>query len=322
MKRKYCVYMHTFPNGKVYIGQTMQNPEYRFQNGRGYKGCRYVYSAIKKYGWDNIKHEILIDDLTSEEADYWEEYYITAYQSNTKAKGYNLRTGGTSGYKYTDEARKKMSDAQTGRKKSEQTKKRHSEALLKYYSKYTVSEETRQKLREANTGKSHPLSEKAKEKAIQNIKHHQFRKGHAPSEKAMQTLREKNSRRVIQWDLSGAKIKEYASITEASRLNGLTVNAVGNCVRGYTLTTNGYFWTYADEPLDISSVDMNHLAKSVNTINKPRKILQITPSGNVVKEFCSISDAKRETGLSHIGEALRNQRRKAGGYIWRYADGD
>lgn len=67
MKKEYCVYMHTFPNGKVYIGQTKQNPKYRFKNGNGYKGCTYVYSAIKKYGWENIKHEILIDNLSREE---------------------------------------------------------------------------------------------------------------------------------------------------------------------------------------------------------------------------------------------------------------
>ena len=322
MKREYCVYKHTLPNGKCYIGQTKQNPKYRFGNGDGYKGCRYFYSAIQKYGWENIKHEILIDNLTQKEADYYEKYYIDLYRSNNKEYGYNLRSGGTAGYKYTDEVKRLMAEKQTGRRQSAETRLKHSEALKRYYATHEVSEETRQKLKAANTGKSHPLSEKAKEKAIQNIKHHQFRKGHAPSEKAMQTLREKNSRRVIQWDLSGTKIKEYASITEASRVNGLTVNAVGNCVRGYTLTTNGYFWTYADKPLDISSVDMNRLAKSVNTINKPRKILQITPGGNLVKEFCSISDAKKETGLLHIGEVLRNRRRTAGGYIWRYADGN
>ncbi len=34
--KKYCVYMHTAPNGKVYIGITSQKPSQRFGRGRGY----------------------------------------------------------------------------------------------------------------------------------------------------------------------------------------------------------------------------------------------------------------------------------------------
>ena len=36
--REYSVYKHTFPNGKVYIGITKQNPLKRWRNGTGYKG--------------------------------------------------------------------------------------------------------------------------------------------------------------------------------------------------------------------------------------------------------------------------------------------
>jgi len=33
------IYKHTFPNGKIYIGQTKKSLLARFQNGRGYKSC-------------------------------------------------------------------------------------------------------------------------------------------------------------------------------------------------------------------------------------------------------------------------------------------
>ena len=36
MENTYCVYIHTAPNGKMYIGQTSQKPEARWNNGRGY----------------------------------------------------------------------------------------------------------------------------------------------------------------------------------------------------------------------------------------------------------------------------------------------
>lgn len=59
----YYIYRHILPDGLSYIGKT-KNIEKRYQNGKGYKKCPKFYKAIVKYGWDNIKHEILytIDD--------------------------------------------------------------------------------------------------------------------------------------------------------------------------------------------------------------------------------------------------------------------
>ena len=64
----YCVYKHTSPNGKVYIGITGENPNKRWQNGKGYKPNKHFYSAIEMYGWENIKHEILYSGLSKSEA--------------------------------------------------------------------------------------------------------------------------------------------------------------------------------------------------------------------------------------------------------------
>ena len=80
MEKEYCVYVHIFPNEKRYVGQTKQKPEYRFNNGEGYNGCPYMYRAIQKYGWENVRHEILIDGISAEQADYYEKYYIALYQ--------------------------------------------------------------------------------------------------------------------------------------------------------------------------------------------------------------------------------------------------
>lgn len=64
----YCVYMHTVPNGKVYIGITSQEPSRRWRKGEGYKTNKAFYFAIQKYGWENINHEILYSGLSKEEA--------------------------------------------------------------------------------------------------------------------------------------------------------------------------------------------------------------------------------------------------------------
>lgn len=91
--KKYYVYRHTCPNGKVYIGITGRNPSVRWANGKGYSNS-YFYNAISKYGWQNIKHEILFDSLTKEEAEAKEIELIAEHKSNHKEYGYNIAVGG------------------------------------------------------------------------------------------------------------------------------------------------------------------------------------------------------------------------------------
>lgn len=90
-KRNYYVYMHYFPDKKAYIGLTRQKPEDRWSNGSGYKK-QPVYSAIEKFGWENIEHIILQKNLTFNEAQELEKYYINKYDSINN--GYNVGKGG------------------------------------------------------------------------------------------------------------------------------------------------------------------------------------------------------------------------------------
>lgn len=96
MDKKWCIYIHINKiNHKVYIGQTNQLPEKRWNKGLGYKKCPRFYQAIQKYGWNNFEHKILKENLSLEEANYWEEFYITKiYHSNQEQYGYNMTSGG------------------------------------------------------------------------------------------------------------------------------------------------------------------------------------------------------------------------------------
>ncbi len=58
-KKTWTVYMHTSPNNRVYVGITSKKPTRRWDNGNGYSYNPYFSNAIKKYGWENFKHEIL-----------------------------------------------------------------------------------------------------------------------------------------------------------------------------------------------------------------------------------------------------------------------
>ena len=59
----WTVYIHKSPSGKVYVGITSKNPIDRWCNGKGYSNNPHFTYAIKKYGWENITHEILYENI-------------------------------------------------------------------------------------------------------------------------------------------------------------------------------------------------------------------------------------------------------------------
>lgn len=90
--REYKIYLLTFPNGKQYVGMTRQKLEARWKNGNGYTFNKEMYSDIKKFGWDNIKKEVLEFGLTEQEAFEAETFYIR--EMKTREFGYNKGEGG------------------------------------------------------------------------------------------------------------------------------------------------------------------------------------------------------------------------------------
>ena len=125
-ERSWCLYCHETPSGKRYIGITSLSPQKRWQNGRGYKKCPYFYRAIEKYGWDNIKHEVLFTGLSKSEAAKLEIEYISKYKTRDKRFGYNMTDGGEGhlGVPMAEEQKEKLRCLMTGKPKSETTKER------------------------------------------------------------------------------------------------------------------------------------------------------------------------------------------------------
>ena len=112
------VYMHIIPkeisgynNDKFYIGITSQELLKRWRsNGNGYKRQQVFYNAIQKYGWDNIRHTLVSDNLTHKEACEMEIRLIEKYNTTNREFGYNLTGGGEGslGYTHSEEALMKM----------------------------------------------------------------------------------------------------------------------------------------------------------------------------------------------------------------------
>jgi hypothetical protein len=72
--------------------------------------------------------------------------------------------------------------------------------------------------------------------------------------------------------------------------------------------------TYSKETMK-KRLDTN---KERNTCIAPKTIYQYTKGGELIKEFYSMADAERETGINHnsIHRALNDNTQSAGGYLW------
>ena len=129
------LYLHITPCGKKYFGVTGMKPKQRWRkNGNGYKPEKdengnekpsHFWTAIQKYGWDNITHVILADNLTPDEADMFEIFLIAYYDTTDPSKGYNLDRGGRGENKrMSEESKQKISKANKGKHFSEQHKQK------------------------------------------------------------------------------------------------------------------------------------------------------------------------------------------------------
>jgi hypothetical protein len=87
------IYKISSPSGKVYVGQTVRSFNARIRNHKcKSSGCTALKSAINKYK-DQMKYEIIEDNVPQEQLDEREIYWIKELNS-LAPNGYNLSSGG------------------------------------------------------------------------------------------------------------------------------------------------------------------------------------------------------------------------------------
>lgn len=161
-------------NGKNYIGQHITK-----NINDGYIGSgRNIKKAIKKYGKENFKKEILLYAKNEVALNFFERALVTPEFCELKTN-YNLKEGGSNGRhskttkdklsiwhkgrKHTTETKAKISAANKGRKHSPESKAKISTALKNRDSEiYKRVLETKKKNKTTNNGKRHTAETKAK----------------------------------------------------------------------------------------------------------------------------------------------------------------
>lgn len=221
---EYCVYKHTSPDGRVYIGITSQKPEARWQSGNGYKGNTYFTRSIKKHGWEKFTHEILYTGLTAEEAKETEISLIFEYQSNKRKFGYNISSGGESkaGTHISERQKRIISEANKGKIVSEETRKKLSASSKRTWS----NPEYVKHMREINTGENNPV----------------YGRKMTDEDKI-----KRKAKSVIQYTKEGEFVAEYISIRDANSKTGVHRGDISKCCKEIFKQAGGYVWKYRDK---------------------------------------------------------------------------
>lgn len=218
--RKFIVYRHTNKtNNKVYVGITCQSdPNKRWRNGEGYSSQIVFYRAIKKYGWNNFKHEVLYSGLSNCDALDIEKELI-AYYKNLKIS-YNM----SDGYDYTPDTSVSIDVYNVDKT---------------FIGNFKSIEEAAKMLKVSATGLHAALTHY---KGVSKCKNYVVvYKGETPN---FNNIKTKGGPKVKVAQYENDKlIKIYNSFLEAGNAVGVSAGAIYNATKNFKKSTSkGYYW--------------------------------------------------------------------------------
>ena len=294
--KTYIVYAHLCTvNGKIYIGQTCQPFKKRCgSNGKNYKHSIMFFSAIKKYGWNNFQHIVLVDGLSKEMADIVEKELIKKYNTRDREHGYNLGLGGS----LNIEAKPIYQYDLDGKFLHE---------YKNIYEMKNVFGHTYHGVYSCLTGITRSW--------------HGYMWSYQKYDKISSYITKKGytkynyNKSIYQYDLDGNYINSYETISDAAdSINSKHVNLISACARGELKAACGFQWSYT----------YFYKMPKFHKENKNRKsVCQYDLNGNFICEYESVLDAIRTLNI-HKFQIISSNRKTvedtiySQGFYWSY----
>lgn len=296
MERKLYLYVKENPLGLKYLGVTVRNP-YKY-GGSGY----YWRNHNRKHCFSSsdMKTTILLETYSFEELKKAGLYYSELWNIVKSDEWANLKVEegdiGTIGRIPSEETRKKISEANKGRRAS----KKAAEVLRRLNlgkTGFKHSEESKKKMSESAVGRKH--TEETKQKISDK------NKGRDASY---------NYKKVYQYSLEGIFIKEWDSVTEASNITNILICDISSCCLKNKHAAGKFQWRY--EKFE----KINSFSYEQNNINKSKSIIQYDKQMNFIKEWNGTKEPSEKLNIhrSGIRNCLVGLAPSAGGFVWKY----
>lgn len=341
----YTVYIHIVPKSitnysfdKYYVGITSLSTSKRWgKNGINYQNITFG-RAIKKYGWDNIKHEIFAENLTEEEASKMEIMLIDLLKSTVKNNGYNVRLGGniTRGFKVSNETKLKISNSNTGKKRTPEmietirknTPKREYEDNVNIKKIYRFSENgefvdcfscARRASDYLNVRKEGILKCARKSGTLYKEFQWEFEENVIKKDDTIIPKNKLIDNYIYKFTEDGKFVEKYKTIVSAGVANNLCVTYLGVMISKNEVYKNFIYCRCNNIIKKDGKIYLNGFFKKQK---QEKEVYQFTTAGDFIAKHKSVLLANKSFGNGYTAissVALRKPNFKtAGGFIWRY----
>lgn len=240
---KYYVYRHIRldKNEPFYIGisKTINSDNFYKKYSRAFTKHQRSKLWLTIVSKSEYKVEIIYESDCFEEIKSKEIEFILLYgriDLKTGSLSNHTKGGdGTTGYDFSEETRKKISESSKTRFRKKGYKQNLTpegkERKIKALKNKIVSNETKEKISKSRIGNS-------------------FAKGHKLNEDVKNAIREKmNCKKILQLDLNNNLIAEYPSAHYIANTLGELYSRAGirRCCKGITKSYKGFIWTFKTE---------------------------------------------------------------------------
>jgi group I intron endonuclease len=270
-------------NGKIYIGQDKNN------NSSYYGSGKKLQRAIKKYGKENFKKEILEECVDESHMNEREVYWISFYNSQDRKIGYNISEGGKEG------------DRKIGQDIAKN-------GIYNYWEQKYGKEE----------------ADKRKNQQIEKIVKHNIENGTDLTKKGRYNIwiekygKEEADRKHLEWRLKISQYQQYKletgwEHTEESK------NKISKASKGRKHSEETKNKMKKPKPVGFSE-KLSKIKKgvSIGPSKKRLKVEQIDLFGNFIYLWDSITMAEKELKIYNITAVCKGKQETAGGFKWKY----
>lgn len=135
---------------------------------------------------------------------------------------------------------------------------------------------------------------------------------------AVDTGLSNTERKIVQIDENGDIVNTFNSAMKASEILNIKRSNIVNILCRDNIPDFGYYWIYLE---DLDKFDKEIFLKNKGSNNVFKKVCKIDKdTGEVLKTYKSITEAKEDTGAPSIGRCCRGECHSSGGFKWIYLE--